>query len=100
MFRRVSNNGKLPDGVKGFVLGGGLPAALRLAPCLSFTISSMTNCQVRVAICGVAGRQIRAGDLQIHGGLLFGFFAANGTCRSAVARSVVCKLSCLPVTSS
>jgi hypothetical protein len=39
-----------------------------------------------VAICGSAGRQIRAGDLQVHGGLLFGFLTRveQANCGGAV----------------
>ena len=90
----------MPDVVKGFVLDGGLPAVLGLIPFLSFTSSSITNCQLRIAICGSLETPDRRGrfDSEVYGGLLLRFAARNGTTAAPWRRSVqVCKLSCLPV---
>jgi hypothetical protein len=51
MLRPRFQKWQMPDAVEGFVPDGRLPAVLRLV-FLSFTSSSMTNCQSRVAICG------------------------------------------------
>ena len=67
--------------VKGFVFDGGLPAVLGL---VFFQLHHFVHDKLPVAggNLRVAGRQIGAGNLQVHGGLLFRFLPrveqANG----------------------
>ena len=76
--------------VERLVFDGGLPAVLGLA---FFELDHFVHDELPVAggNLRVAGGQIGAGDLQVHGGLLLRFACANGTTAAAVARSVVCK---------
>jgi len=62
----------MPDAVKGFVFDGGQPAMLGL---VFFQLHQFVHDKLPVAggDLRVARRQIRAGDLQVHGGLLSGF---------------------------
>ena len=64
----------MPDAVKGFVFDGGLPAVLGL---VFFELHQFVHDELPVAggNLRVAGGQIGAGDLQVHGGLLFRFLA-------------------------
>jgi hypothetical protein len=77
----------MPDTVERLVLDGRLPAVLGL---VFFQLHQFVHDELPVAggNLRVARRQIRAGDLQVHGGLLFGFLPrveqANG--RGTVAR--------------
>ena len=64
----------MPDAVKGFVLDGGLPAVLGL---VFFELHQFVHDELPVAggNLRIAGGQIGAGNLQVHGGLLFRFLA-------------------------
>src|SRR5437667_8392194 len=70
-----------------------------VSPFLSFTISSMTNCQLRVAICGSPAARYARAICKFTAGCLVASLLEWNT-RTAVARSFVPRLSCLPVTSS
>ncbi len=65
---------QMPDAVEGFVPDGGLPAMLCL---VFFELHQFVHDELPVAggDLWIARRQIRAGDLQVHGGLLLGFLA-------------------------
>src|SRR5581483_9532848 len=74
MLRARFQKRQMPDVVKGFVLDGGLPAALGL---ILFKLYYFIHDELPVprGDLRVAGRQIRAGDLQIHSRLLLRFLA-------------------------
>ena len=98
MFRSGFQNRQMPDRIECLVLDCGAPAVLGFV-FLSLTISSTTNCQLRVAICGsLAARYARAICKFTAGCLVASLSEWNN--RTAVARSLVPRLSCLPVTSS
>ena len=78
MFRPRFQKRQMPDAVKRLVLDGGLPAVLGLA---FFELDHFVHDELPVAggNLRVAGRQIGAGDLQVHGRLLLRFACGNGT---------------------
>ena len=74
VFRPGFQNRQLTNQVKRLVLDGGLPAVLRLA---FFEFDHFVHDELLVAggNLRVAGGEIGAGDLQVHGGLLLRFAA-------------------------
>ncbi len=72
MFRAGFQKRQMPDTVERLVLDGRLPAVLGL---VFFQLHQFVHDELPVAggNLRIARRQIRAGDLQVHGGLLFRF---------------------------
>ena len=88
MFRPGFQNRQMADGVEGFVLDGCLPAALRLT---FFEFYHFLHDELPVAggNLRIAGGDIGAGDLQIHGGLFgrLAFGVEQSNCSGAVIRA-------------
>ena len=74
--------------IKGFVFDGGFPAALGFV-LLELHHFIHDELPITRGDLRVTGRQIRAGDLQIHSGLLLRFLARSGIAAAAVAQSLV-----------
>ena len=84
----------MPDAVKGFVFDGGLPTVLGL---IFFQFHQFVHDELPVAggNLRITRRQIRAGDLQVHSGLLLGLLARveQANCGGAVVGAEALLLS-------
>jgi len=88
----------MPDDIERLVLDGGLPAVLGLA-FLEFDHLVHDELPVAGGNLRVAGGEIGAGDLQVHGGLLLRFVARMEQAQRRGAVGGV-QAVCLPVASS